>query len=67
MLVNRIELDWPLLFNHLIVRLKPSLIYHFITLRLEFQGSISTQLVDTERLYVGKLIELLPLFLNEKK
>ncbi len=51
----------------MIVHLKSSIIYHFITLRFEFQGNASSSLTDTERLAVGKLIELLPPFFNEKK
>lgn len=65
--MNRVELNWPILFTHIIVRLKSSIIYHFITLRFEFQGNSSSSLTDTERLAVGKLIELLPPFFNEKK
>ncbi len=65
--MNLIELDWPALFTHIIVRLKSSIIYHFVTLRFEFQGNSSTSLTDTERLAVGKIIELLPPFFNEKK
>jgi hypothetical protein len=65
--VNRVELNWPLLFTHIIVRLKSSIIYHFITLRFEFQETSSSSLTDTERLAVGRLIQLLPAFFNEKK
>ncbi|CAF0996609.1 unnamed protein product [Adineta steineri] len=66
-LVNRVELNWPLLFTHIIVRLKSSIIYHFITIRFEFQENSSTSLTDVERLAVGRLIELLPPFFNEKQ
>jgi hypothetical protein len=65
--VSRVELNWPMLFTHIIVRLKSSIMYHFVTLRFEFQASSSASLTDTERLSVGKLIELLPPFFNEKK
>ncbi len=65
--MSRVELNWPILFTHIIVRLKSSIIYHFITLRFEFQGNSSSSLNDTERLAVGRLIELLPPFFNEKK
>ncbi len=65
--MNRVELNWPILFTHIIVRLKSSIIYHFVTLRFEFQANASSSLTDPERLAVGKLIELLPPFFNEKK
>jgi hypothetical protein len=64
--VNRVELDWPILFTHIIVQLKSSIIYHFVTLRFEFQANSSSSLTDTERLAVGKLIELLSSFFIEK-
>ncbi|CAF4748385.1 unnamed protein product, partial [Rotaria sp. Silwood2] len=66
-LVNRIELNWPILFTHVIVRLKSSIIYHLITLRFEFQSNSSSSLTDTERLAVGRLIELLASSFNEKQ
>ncbi|CAF0727926.1 unnamed protein product [Adineta ricciae] len=66
-LVNRVVLNWPLLFTHIIAQLKSSIIYHFVTLRFEFQSNSSTSLTDEERLAVGRLIELLPPFFNEKK
>ncbi|UJR33490.1 hypothetical protein I4U23_020935 [Adineta vaga] len=66
-LVTRIDLNWSLLFAHIIAQLKSSIIYHFVTLRFEFQSNSSTSLTDEERLAVGKLIELLPPFFNEKK
>ncbi|CAF0739021.1 unnamed protein product [Rotaria sp. Silwood1] len=66
-LVNRTELNWPILFTHIIVRLKPSIIYHLVTLRFEFQSNSSSSLNDTERLAVGKLIQLLASFFNEKQ
>ena len=56
-----------MLFTHLIVRLKLSIIYHFITLRFEFQSNASSSLTDKERLAVGKLVELLPPFSNDRK
>jgi hypothetical protein len=64
--VNRVELDWPILFTHIIVQLKSSIIYHFVTLRFGFQANSSSSLTDTERLAVGKLIELLSSFFIEK-
>ncbi|CAF1007164.1 unnamed protein product [Rotaria sordida] len=66
-LVNRIELNWPILFTHIIARLKPSIIYHLVTLRFEFQTNSSSSLTDAERLAVGKLIQLLTSFSNEKQ
>ncbi len=64
--MNRVQLDWPILFTHIIVQLKSSIIYHFVTLRFEFQANSSSSLTDTERLAVGKLIELLSSFFIEK-
>lgn len=65
--MNRVELNWPILFTHIIIRLKSSIIYHFVTLRFEFQANASSSLNDTERLAVGKLIELLSSIFNERK
>ncbi len=64
--MNRVQLDWPILFTHIIVQLKSSIIYHFVTLRFEFQANSSSSLTDTERLAVGKLIESLSSFFIEK-
>ncbi|CAF4327481.1 unnamed protein product [Rotaria socialis] len=66
-LVNRIELNGPILFTHIITRLKSSIIYHLITLRFEFQANSSSSLTDSERLVLGKLIELLTSCFSEKQ
>lgn len=66
-LVNRIELDWPILFTNFIAQLKPSIIYHFVTLRFEFQAHAASSLNDTERSAVKKLTELLAPMLDEKQ
>ncbi|CAF1018321.1 unnamed protein product [Rotaria magnacalcarata] len=66
-LVNRIQLNWPILFTHIITRLKSSIIYHLITLRFEFQANSSSSLTDPERLVLGKLIELLTSCFSEKQ